>query len=148
MLYFLRERVGYSKSLRQYLRCKFWGLLILAYWYVHILNILTCMCRGTCTYYMQCCIFRPAFGCCTLPTLVKICIFNVFCAKKHYSVILFWSNGLRAHTHTSTRTRTCTHALHDTFYTPAPSLVDSSTLLDFGNRSSRTPAAEGCGRLP
>ena len=30
----------------------------------------------------QCCIFRPALGCCALQTLVKIVIFSVFCAKK------------------------------------------------------------------
>ena len=28
-----------------------------------------------------CCIFRPAFGCCTLQTLDEICLFNI-CAKK------------------------------------------------------------------
>ena len=30
----------------------------------------------------KCCIFRPAFGCCALQTLVKIVIFSIFCAKK------------------------------------------------------------------
>ena len=28
----------------------------------------------------KCCILQPAFGCCTLQTLVKICIINIFCA--------------------------------------------------------------------
>ena len=30
---------------------------------------------------MWCCIFRPAFGCCALQTLVEIVIFSVFAAK-------------------------------------------------------------------
>ena len=30
----------------------------------------------------ECCIFRPALGCCTLQTLVEIVIFSVFNAKK------------------------------------------------------------------
>ena len=30
----------------------------------------------------DCCIFQPAFGCCALQTLVKICFFNVFHAKR------------------------------------------------------------------
>ena len=32
--------------------------------------------------YLNCCIFHPAFGCCTPQKLVKIVIFSVFCAKK------------------------------------------------------------------
>ena len=32
--------------------------------------------------YLKCCIFRPAFGCCTLQMLVETFIFLVFCAKK------------------------------------------------------------------
>ena len=31
--------------------------------------------------YHTCCIFRPAFGCCTPQTLVEIVIFSIFCAK-------------------------------------------------------------------
>ena len=31
---------------------------------------------------MACCIIWPAFGCCAPQTLVEICFFNVFCAKK------------------------------------------------------------------
>ena len=30
---------------------------------------------------VSCCIFQPDLGCCTLPTLVEICFFKVFCAK-------------------------------------------------------------------
>ena len=30
----------------------------------------------------NCCIFQPAFGCCTLQSLVEICFFNGFYAKK------------------------------------------------------------------
>ena len=29
-----------------------------------------------------CCIFQPAFGCCTIQMLVKIVLFGVFCSKK------------------------------------------------------------------
>ena len=31
---------------------------------------------------IECCIFRPAFGCCVLQTLVVIVIFSIFAAKK------------------------------------------------------------------
>ena len=30
----------------------------------------------------NCCIFWPAFGCCSLQSLVKILFFNIFCARK------------------------------------------------------------------
>ena len=30
---------------------------------------------------LECCIFWPLLGCYALPTLVKICFFNVFCVK-------------------------------------------------------------------
>ena len=38
--------------------------------------------RGYTDKYPVCCIFRPAFGCCALQTLVKIVIFSIFSAKK------------------------------------------------------------------
>ena len=31
---------------------------------------------------LNCCIFRPAFGCCTLRMLFNICFFNIFCSNK------------------------------------------------------------------
>ena len=31
---------------------------------------------------LECCIFRPVFGCCPPQTLVEIFIFSTFCAKK------------------------------------------------------------------
>ena len=34
------------------------------------------------SFVIGCCIFWPAFGCCTLQTQVVICYFNAFCAKK------------------------------------------------------------------
>ena len=36
---------------------------------------------SSCVCITDCCIFRPAFGCCALQTLVEIVIFNVFAAK-------------------------------------------------------------------
>ena len=36
----------------------------------------------------KCCLFWTSFGCCTLQTLVKICFFNVFQAKK-------WKRGVK-----------------------------------------------------
>ena len=37
-------------------------------------------CEGSCQ--QTCCIFWPAFGCWALQMLSKMCVFNVFCAKK------------------------------------------------------------------
>ena len=32
-------------------------------------------------FHIGCCIFWPAFGCCTPQTLVKVCVYNIFCVK-------------------------------------------------------------------
>ena len=38
-------------------------------------------CSKTLVLTLKCCIFRPAFGCCALQTLVEIVIFSIFAAK-------------------------------------------------------------------
>ena len=38
---------------------------------------------GLAMFIITCCIFRPAFGCCALQTLVEMGIFSIFAAKNH-----------------------------------------------------------------